>query len=52
MTGRKSELREYQGLKDGGKGKFRSNATGEIKGYGIITNGDLTIRKVAYVEGL
>ena len=32
--------------------KYGNNETGEIKGYGIITNGNLIIRKVAYVEGL
>ena len=32
MTGRKSDLREYRDLKDGGKVKFDKNATGEIKG--------------------
>ena len=32
--------------------KYGNNETGEIKGYGIITNGNFIIRKVAYVEGL
>ena len=52
MTGRKEELREYRSLANGGNVKFGNNSFGTIKGYGMITNGDFTIRKVAYVEGL
>ena len=52
MTGRKEELREYRSLSNGGNVKFGNNSFGTIKGYGMITNGDFTIRKVAYVEGL
>ena len=52
MTGRKEELREFRSLKDGGSVKFGNNSYGTIKGYGMITNGDFSIRKVAYVEGL
>ena len=32
--------------------KFGNNSLGEIKGYRMITNGDFSIRKVAYVEVL
>nr|KAJ0203047.1 hypothetical protein LSAT_V11C500252350 [Lactuca sativa] len=52
MTGRKEELREFRSLKDGGSVKFGNNSYGTIKGYGMITNGDFSIIKVAYVEGL
>nr|KAJ0214865.1 hypothetical protein LSAT_V11C300139970 [Lactuca sativa] len=52
MTGRKEELREFRSLKDGGSVKFGNNSYGTIKGYDMITNGDFSIRKVAYVEGL
>ncbi|KAI3740016.1 hypothetical protein L2E82_30432 [Cichorium intybus] len=52
MTGRREELQEYRSLRNGGIIHYGNNATGEIKGYGMITNGKLTIRKVAYVEGL
>nr|KAJ0198963.1 hypothetical protein LSAT_V11C600321730 [Lactuca sativa] len=52
MTGRKEELREFRSLKDGGSVKFGNNSYGTIKGYNMITNGDFSIRKVAYVEGL
>ena len=52
MTGRKEELREYRELKNGGLVKFGNNALREIKGYGMITNGHFSIRKVAYVEGM
>ena len=52
MTGRKEELREFHDLKDRGCVKYGNNSYGTIKGYGMITNGDFSIRKVAYVEGL
>ena len=52
MTGRKEELREFRSLKDGGIVKYGNNSFGTIKGYGMITNGEFSIRKVAYVEGL
>ncbi|KAL7609650.1 hypothetical protein Lser_V15G12999 [Lactuca serriola] len=52
MTGRKEELREFRSLKDGGCVKYGNNSYGTIKGYGMITNGDFSIQKVAYVEGL
>ncbi|KAI3510732.1 hypothetical protein L1887_17865 [Cichorium endivia] len=52
MTGRREELREYHSLRIGGKIRYDNNATGEIKGSDMITNGELSIRKVAYVEGL
>ena len=52
MTGRKEELREFRSLKDGGCVKYGNNSYGTIKGYDMITNGDFSIRKVAYVEGL
>ena len=52
MTGRKDYLRDYRNLTNAGKVKYGNNETGDIKGYGMITNGDISIRKVAYVEGL
>ena len=52
MTGRKEELREFRSLEDGGCVKYGNKSYGTIKGYGMITNGDFSIRKVAYVEGL
>ena len=52
MTGRKEQLRDFRKLKDGGRVKFGNNHTAEIKGYGQITNGEFTIKRVAYVEGL
>ena len=52
MTGRREELREYRELKNGGLVKFGNNALGEIKGYGMITNGKFSICKLAHVEGL
>ncbi|KAI3780096.1 hypothetical protein L2E82_09983 [Cichorium intybus] len=52
MTGKREELREYRSLRNGGKIRYGNNATDEIKGYGMITNGELSIPKVAYVEGV
>ena len=52
MTCRKGELREFKALKDGRRVKYDNNSLGEIKGYGMITNREFSIRKVAYVEGL
>ena len=52
MTGRREELREFRSLTNGGSVKYGNNSFGTIKGYGMITNGDLMIRKVVYVEGL
>ena len=49
--GRKEEIREYRELKNGGLVKFGNNALGEIKGYGMITNGEYSFCRVAYVEG-
>lgn len=39
-------------MKDATRVKYGNNATGEIKGYGIITNAEFSIRKVAYLEEL
>ena len=52
MTGRREELWEFQALKDDGCINYGNKSYGTIKGYGMITNGDFSIRKVAYVEGL
>ncbi|XP_052625840.1 uncharacterized protein LOC128132881 [Lactuca sativa] len=52
MTRRSEELREFRSLKDGGCVKYGNNSYSIIKGYGMITNGEFSIRKVAYVEGL
>ena len=52
MIGRKEQFRDFRKLKDGGRVKFGNNHTAEINGYGQITNGEFTIKRVAYVEGL
>ncbi|XP_052625919.1 uncharacterized protein LOC128132944 [Lactuca sativa] len=52
MTGRREELREFQARTDGGCVKYSNNSYDIIKGYGMITNRDFSIRKVAYMEGL
>ena len=52
MTGKLEYLKDFRGLQGAGYVKFGNNDLAEIKGYGKITNGDFTINKVAYVEGL
>ncbi|KAL7610146.1 hypothetical protein Lser_V15G14186 [Lactuca serriola] len=52
MTGRREELREFRSLKDGGTVNYDNNSFGTIKGYGMITNGDFSIKRVTYVEGV
>ena len=43
---------KFRSSKDAGRVNYCNNAMGEIEGYVIITNGEFTIRKLAYVEGL
>ncbi|XP_052620940.1 uncharacterized protein LOC128126844 [Lactuca sativa] len=52
VKGRREELRGFRSLQDGGSVKYGNNSFGTIKVYGMITNGDFSIRKVAYVKGL
>ncbi|KAL4556842.1 hypothetical protein LXL04_035006 [Taraxacum kok-saghyz] len=52
MTGKIERLKDFRGLKGAGYVIFGNNDVAEIKGYGKLTNGEFTINKVAYVEGL
>ncbi|KAI3680401.1 hypothetical protein L2E82_50388 [Cichorium intybus] len=52
MTGKKEYLRDYRNLDDAGNVRFGNNETCPIRGYGKITNGQFTISRVAFVEGL
>ncbi|KAI3505837.1 hypothetical protein L1887_28124 [Cichorium endivia] len=52
MTGRLEFLRDYREVNFGGYVTFGNDANGIIKGYGVLTNGNFTIQKVAYVLGL
>ncbi|KAI3739799.1 hypothetical protein L2E82_30211 [Cichorium intybus] len=52
MTGKKEYLRDYRTLDDAGNVRFGNNETCPIRGYGKITNGEFTISRVAFVEGL
>ena len=52
MTGRIEFLRDFKSVHSGGFVTFGNDSNGIIKGYGAITNGNFTIRKVAFVEGL
>ncbi|XP_023755002.1 uncharacterized protein LOC111903469 [Lactuca sativa] len=52
MTGWREKLREFRALKDGACVKYGNNSFGTITVYGMITNREFSIYKVAYVEGL
>ncbi|KAI3505818.1 hypothetical protein L1887_28103 [Cichorium endivia] len=52
MTGRREYLRDFRTLDDAGNVRFGNNDTCPIRGYGKITNGQFTINRVAFVEGL
>ncbi|KAJ9544640.1 hypothetical protein OSB04_024347 [Centaurea solstitialis] len=51
MTGYKELLHNYV-ERPGGTISFGNKTTGVIKGYDILTNGKVSIKKVLYVEGL
>ena len=51
MTGNKKLLSDFK-EKDGPEVIFGDNNSGKIKRYGTIGNGSITVKKVAYVEGL
>ncbi|KAJ9536691.1 hypothetical protein OSB04_un000164 [Centaurea solstitialis] len=51
MTSYKELLHNYV-ARPGGTVSFGNKTTGVIKGYGILTNGKVSIKKVLYVEGL
>ncbi|KAI3752793.1 hypothetical protein L2E82_24830 [Cichorium intybus] len=52
MTGNQSFLRDFKPTESKQDVTFGNNMTARIKGYGNITNGHFTIKKVAYVDGL
>ncbi|KAI3515988.1 hypothetical protein L1887_14895 [Cichorium endivia] len=52
MTGKREYLRDYRTLDDAGNVPFGNNETCPIRGYDKITNGQFTINRVAFVEGL
>ncbi|KAI3518409.1 hypothetical protein L1887_07115 [Cichorium endivia] len=52
MTGRLQFLRDYREVSNGGYVIFGNDDNGIIKGYGVLTNGNFKIQKVAYVLGL
>ena len=51
MTGNKEFLSDFK-EKDGLEVIFGDNNLGKTRGYGTVGNGIITIKKVAYVEGL
>ncbi|KAJ9536507.1 hypothetical protein OSB04_un000344 [Centaurea solstitialis] len=51
MTGYKELLHNFV-ERPGGTVSLGNKTTGVIKGYGILTNGKVSIKKVLYVEGL
>ena len=52
MTGRLEYLRDFRPICNGGNVTFGNSANGVIRGYGVLTTGNFSIQKVAYVEGL
>ena len=52
MTGRLDYLRDFMPVSEGGFVTFGNDANGKIMGYGVLTNGNFTIRRVAYVHCL
>ena len=52
MTGRRESLRDFRSIKNGGTIRYGNNGRSPLRGYGSITNGPVTIKRVAYVEGL
>ncbi|KAI3499778.1 hypothetical protein L1887_35588 [Cichorium endivia] len=52
MTGKREYIKEYRTLDDAGNVRFGNNETCPIKGFGKVTNGQFTINRAAYVEGL
>ncbi|KAI3522308.1 hypothetical protein L1887_11842 [Cichorium endivia] len=52
MTEKREYLRDYRTLDDAGNVRFGNNETCPIRGYDKITNGQFTISRVAFVEGL
>ena len=52
MTGRLEYLRDYRPTKKIDFVTFVNDSNGVIKGYGVLTNGLITIQRVAFVSGL
>ncbi|KAI3790995.1 hypothetical protein L2E82_04493 [Cichorium intybus] len=52
MTGNRNYLRDFRPTQTNQDVTFGNNMTAKIKGYGNITNGNFTIKKVAYVDDL
>ena len=52
MTRRKDHLRDFRSIENAGVMKFGNNKKCQVKGYGKVTNGQFTVNRVAYVEGL
>ena len=52
MTGRLEYLRDFRPICNGGNVTFGNNANGIIRGYDVLTTGNFSIQKVAYVESL
>lgn len=52
MTGKREQLRDFCAIDGAGEVKFGNNERASIKGYGVITNGQFTVKRVMYVEGL
>ncbi|XP_052626936.1 uncharacterized protein LOC128133509 [Lactuca sativa] len=52
MTGNRNYLRDFKPIQTNQDVTFGNNMKAKIKGYGNITNGNFTIKKVAFVDDL
>nr|KAJ0222410.1 hypothetical protein LSAT_V11C200064640 [Lactuca sativa] len=52
MTGNRNYLRDFKPIQTNQDVTFGNNMKAKIKGYGNITNGNFTIKKVAFVNDL
>ncbi|XP_023756124.1 uncharacterized protein LOC111904606 [Lactuca sativa] len=52
MTGMLEYLCDFKAVTNGGHVTFGNDANITIQGYGVLTNGNFSIQRVTYVEGL
>ncbi|XP_052627229.1 uncharacterized protein LOC128133738 [Lactuca sativa] len=52
MTGNRNYLRDFKPIQTNQDVTFGNNMKAKIKGYGNITNGNFTIKKVAFIDDL
>lgn len=52
MIGRLEYLPDFKAVTHGDHVIFGNNENGTIRGYGVLKNGNFSIQRVAYIEGL